>query len=402
MHIVQRKTAAFILSCVLVFTALGFTGCSQKEGNYPVTVGNITFDKKPEKIVVLSDNLADIVSCIGYDVNMVGKSDSVTQEELKVVPSVGSESTPDTARIISSEADVVFYEESLDENTKKALEDNGVKTVKIVSAETKDELSTVYKSLGTILGGANDGKTKGEDAYNYLISSMENTKSKYSSGSILNTVCYLYSENGKLKIAGKDTFADFLLGYTGAVNVAVDSQSNDVDESNLKISNPTYIFYSDSSVLDLLKKNKTLKNLSAVKGNRMKEISYEDMSRHGITALKNLETMVEFMYPKGNAAAETKPEKGLAQQYKIEIPDKGFKLEDNNDNVKAMQNRLFDLGYISDKENVTGYYGPTTEKAVALFQKNNKIEETGTADKATLEKMFTDDAATAEKAVDAE
>lgn len=404
MHISQRRITAFLIACVLIATSFAFSGCSQGSSDYPVTVGNITFEKEPENIVVLSDNMADIISCIGYDVKMVGKSDIVTQKELEVVPSVGSESTPDTARIISQETDVVFCDETLDDDTKKALEDNGVKVVKMVSAETKEELSTVYKSLGTILGGENTGKNKGLEAYNKLIDSMENTKSKYSSGSILNTVCYLYTEDGKLKIAGKDTFIDFLLGYTGAVNVAVEEMSADVEESNLKISNPTYIFYSDSTVLDLINQNPTLKNLNAVKQNKMKEISYVDMSRHGLTSLVNLETMVEFMYPSDdtvNAQAASASETSLTEQYKITIPDGGLKLDDDNNTVKAMQTRLKDLGYISDDENITGYYGQTTEAAVTAFQKNNGIEETGTADKATIEKMFTESAVKAKKAVDA-
>lgn len=415
MNSVTKKTAALALSGIIAVTAFGFSGCSRGNKDYPVTVGNITFEEQPENIVVLSDNLADIISCIGYDVNMVGKSDSVTQEDLKVVPSMGSETSPDAAQIAAQKADVVFYDENLDESTVKTLEDNGIKTVKMVSAETSEELSTLYQSLGTILGGAETGAAKGAEAYSNLVASMDNIKSKYSGGSILNTVCYLYSQDGQLKIAGKNTFADFLLGYTGAVNVAVDTDSGEVDVSNLKISNPTYIFYSDSTVTDMLKSDKTLKNLTALKENKVMEISYTDMSRHGMTALSNLDKMVSFMYDgasrsgeepavsnaDGSAVSATEAQ-SLAEQYKIQISDDGFKLEDNNDNVKAMQTRLYDLGYISDKENLTGYYGPTTEKAVKAFQKNSKLEETGTADKATLDIMFAQAAVKASTAVDAE
>ncbi len=399
----KRKIIAFILSCMLVLTALGVTGCGQENLDYPVTVGNITFEKEPENIVVLSDNIADIISCIGYDVKMVGKSDSVTQEELSVVPSVGSESTPDTAIIITNETDVVFCDENLDENTQKTLEDNGIKVIKMVSAETSDELKTVYRSLGTILGGENTGKAKGEDAYNNLINSMEDIKTKYSSGSILNTVCYIYTEENQLKIAGKDTFADLLLSYTGAVNVAVEDESKNVQEASLNISNPTYIFYSDKATLDKLKADKTLKNLSAVKSNKVMEIPLANMSRHGMTALKNLQSMVDFMYSsESTAATQSTEDKDLIKQYNITIPDEGFVLEDENDNVKAMQTRLKDLGYVSDPENITGFYGQTTESAVKAFQKQNGIEETGTADKATLEKMFSPEAVKTDSPVDIE
>ena len=67
-----------------------------------------------------------------------------------------------------------------------------------------------------------------------------------------------------------------------------------------------------------------------------------------------------------------------------------------------MQQRLMDLGYVSKKDNVNGYYGPTTEKAVKAFQKANELDETGKADKTTLETMFTEEAVKADKAVDKE
>ncbi len=405
MGVWQKKTAALILSCIIGFTAICVSGCSGDK-DYPVTVGNVKFDKEPENIVVLSDNMADIISCIGYDVKMVGKSDAVNQKEFNVVPSVGRETAPDADKIISSGAEVVICDENINNAASDILKENGIKVIKMVPAETEEELSTVYKSLGTILGGENTGKNKGLSAYNNLINDMEDIKSKCYNGTILNTVCYLYTENGKLKIAGKDTFADLLLGYTGAVNVAVDSKSADVDENNLKISNPTYIFYSDNTVLDLINASPVLQNLGAVKTGNMKEISYADMSRHGLTSLVNLQTMVDFMYKENdpqkaqNSVKSSVQSETLLEKYNASIPDGGLKPEDEDDNVKAMQNRLFDLGYISDPENVTGYYGETTEKAVSAFQKNNGIEETGTADKATMEKIFTDSAVKAQSPVD--
>ena len=130
------------------------------------------------------------------------------------------------------------------------------------------------------------------------------------------------------------------------------------------------------------------------------------MSRHGLTSLVNLQTMVDFMYKENDpqkaqdSVKSSVQSETLLEKYNASIPDGGLKPEDEDDNVKAMQNRLFDLGYISDPENVTGYYGETTEKAVSAFQKNNGIEETGTADKATMEKIFTDSAVKAQSPVD--
>lgn len=398
----QKKIIAVVLTLVLVCCIPAvFSGCGSENSDYPVTVGNVTFENEPENIVVLSDDLADIISYMGYDVKMVGKGSAVTQEDLKVVPEVGSDSTPDTAKIAEAQADVVFSDADLDPDVQTALEEQGVKVVKMVSAQTNQELSTVYKSLGTILGGKNTGAQKGEKAYNDLISAMNDVKSQYSANTILNTVCYLYAEDGRLKTMCSGTFGDLLLGYTGAVNVAVDASTDAVDEKQMRISNPTYIFYSDKTALDMIKSNDILKNLNAVKGGKMLEIPLSGMTRPGKSALQTLKTITEYMYPPEGATQAAVQTAGLAEQYKITIPEKGLAKEDENDSVKAMQSRLKDLGYISDPENVTGYYGETSEKAVSAFQKNSGIEETGKADKATLEKMFSQDAAKANSPVDA-
>ncbi len=412
MSIIHKKILSFSLVCVIIFSAFGFTGCSQGDENYPVTVGNVKFEKEPSNIVVLSNNLADIISNMGYDVRMVGKSNSVTMEKLNIVPSVGSEGTPDSAKIIDSGADVVYYDSDLNENTLKAIKDKGIKAIKMVYPESKEELLTVYKSLGKMLGGAKTGKAKGEESYNSLIKAFEDTKAKYSSGQILNTVCYLYTENGQLKISGKGTYIDLLLSYTGAVNVAVDTESSDNDLANLKISNPTFILYSDESVLTLLKSDPNFKKLSALKEKKVMQIPYDEISLQGVSAVKNLDTIMKFMYEgvtpqnentaNNNSSNQNATAVSVTDEYKITIPKNGFKLDDESKNVEAMQQRLFDLGYISNKDNVIGYYGPTTEKAVKAFQKNNDIKETGKADKATLEAMFMDNAVEADKPVDKE
>ena len=63
-----------------------------------------------------------------------------------------------------------------------------------------------------------------------------------------------------------------------------------------------------------------------------------------------------------------------------------IKLEDESIEVRRLQQALCDMGYLAS-ENVTGYYGENTEKAVKKFQSDNGIDPTGTAAKLTLEKI---------------
>ena len=59
--------------------------------------------------------------------------------------------------------------------------------------------------------------------------------------------------------------------------------------------------------------------------------------------------------------------------------------------VHHLQRRLAELGYndaVGDKD---GYYGELTHKAVAEFQKDNRIEATGLMNEKTMKAIFNDD-----------
>ena len=438
----MKKLIAGILCAVLVLcTALSLSGCGDK--NYPVKIANLTIDKEPKSIVVLDPNSADIISYMGYDVKIVGRSREVDQKYLDVAPVMGSAVSPSVQDIIDSGATVVFANEGLNDDFEQSLEKEGIAVIKMSVAETPKQLETNYHTIGKILGGNDDGDAKAASSYDKLISAMEQRKSEASAknATALDTVCYLYYEQGGLRLMTSGTYGDMLLGYTGSVNVAVNIDENKVDVNTLKVANPKYIFYSDDSTLKAVQADPVLSKLAAVTGGKTMQITKDEMSRQGLTALETLEKMIGFIHPelaKAQKASEptqqteTKPAEAqaatqaaaeaatqaaaqtaatqaatqpaaatsVADKYKIDLKDLSLKEEDDNDDVKAMQQRLFDLGYVSDKENITGYFGEISKKAVSAFQKASGIKETGEADNATLVKLFASDAKKSETAVD--
>ena len=413
----MKKIMSFLLAAVICCAAaISLAGCG--DGNYPVSVANITIDKEPQSIVVLDPSAADIISYMSYDRKIVGRSDKVDQSYLEVAPSFGSAAAPDVNGIIGSGAEVVFAGDTLDETSKKALEDEGIIVIKMSLANTPNELKTNYTTISRILGGAIDGEEKGIYSYSKLIDSMEDMKFEADAANTtaaLDTSCYLYSENEVLKQASGGTYGDMLLGYTGTVNIAVNIEDDTVDANTLKVANPNYIFYDDDATLEAIKANPTLSKLSAVQSGKVLKITNSEMTRQGLTALETLQKMITFIHPELDKKAtedeaaqtmatqpqqetqpatevEAKPASAVADKYKIDLKDLSLKYEDENDDVKAMQQRLYDLGYVDDKENITGYYGDISKKAVKDFQKNNNLKETGKADNKTLTAMFMDDA----------
>lgn len=420
----KNKFISFMLVFVMVLAAaMPLAGCGNKD--FPVEVANIVVKEKPENIVVLDAPTADIVSYMGY-LDIVGKSDNVDQKWLSVVPSVGTAQNPDVQKIIDSKADLVFASEGLSDTAKKALEEADIQVITMSHPQTPSQLETSYLTIGKILWGKETGQSTGTKSYADLLNSFDMIKKEADGAKttdVPETVCYLYYENGKLKMMSSGTYGDMLLSYTNAVNAAVNIDDNLVDVNTLKIANPNYIFYADEETLTQIKANAALRTLNAVKNNKTLMVSSEEMERQGQTAVDTLQKMVYFIYPQlkpadkaatpdqaattsttqptvsatdasEGATTSTSPttaqnDGSVAAQYKINItPNLSLKLEDENNNVKAMQQRLFDLGYVTDKENITGYYGEISQQAVKDFQKNNQLTQTGNADNATLKAMF--------------
>lgn len=416
----KTKIISIALAVVTMLSAVALlSGCS--DGEYPVEVANLTIESQPKNIVVLDAPTADILIATGYDRYIVGRSDEVDQKSIAVAPSMGSSKKPDADKIIEAGADLVFAGPTIDESVKNELSDKGIQVIKMSHGDTPKQVETNYVTISKICGGTKTGAKQGENTYNDLLDKMNNYKQQVNNrnSGILDTVCYLYTEDDQLRIMSNGTYGDMLLGYTGAVNVAVNITDNTVDVSTLRVANPNFVFYADDATLQKIKSDATLASLGAVKDGKILEVSLEEMSRPGDTSLEALEKMVYFMYPdlkpKSAAAETTKPakdssasnttattattatqaattangSKSVADKYKLTITsDLSLKQEDENDTVKAMQLRLYNIGYITDKDNVTGYYGEVTSEAVKNFQKQNGLKETGTADNATLVLLF--------------
>lgn len=409
----KKIISIFLVGVLAVSSAVMFSGCG--DGDYPVQVANLEIKEQPTKVVVLDPNAADIISYIGYDVNMIGRSDEVNQEWLSIVPSFGSAAEPDINAIVEGNTDVVFVSSNMSAENKALIEEKGINVITLSEATTQTQLKTNYITLGKILGGEKSGTIKAEKAYEELIAEMESLKTEAESAresDIPYEVCYLYSEDGQLKMMTSGTYGDMLLGYTGSVNVAVNVTDNSVEFDTLKVANPDYVFYDSEETLNFIKADSTLKSLTAIKNKNTFMVTSEEMSRQGNTAIETLEKMIGFMYPSlakqdgssstpDSAAEPANTEaKSVAEDYEIDLKDLKLEYEQEDDNVLAMQKRLFDLGYIDDDENVTGYYGDVTKAAVKAFQKNSEIEETGTADNATLVTMFNEDAVSIKEADD--
>ncbi len=304
-----KRTLSLLLCIVLIFTmVVSLCACKDEENSeYPVTIGDFTIEKEPLSIVVLSDCLCDIISYMGYDLKMVGRNLEADQDFISIVPIVGTAQECNIDSIISYEADLVIAEDSISEESKNALAQNNIPLLVLNRANSYEELKSLYVNLGTVLGGNTTGKAQGESSYDELMKTISDFEDAVP-GNIVKTACYLYiDEHGTLCTLTKGTVEYELFSHCAAINVFSAQEEPQVDLEQLKISTPSYIFYDDPAVLDILNENDELSNMGALKDNHTMQIKKRDFYRQGKTYEETIYQMIEFMFIKGVATNDEAP-----------------------------------------------------------------------------------------------
>ena len=67
-----------------------------------------------------------------------------------------------------------------------------------------------------------------------------------------------------------------------------------------------------------------------------------------------------------------------------------MQLGDSGDDVENVQQRLYELGYVTTKSNITGTFGELTQSAVEEFQSKNSLKSDGKVGNNTLESLFSE------------
>lgn len=280
----KRVLSIALALCMLLSCAVFFTGCSVTgSSEYPVTVRDTVIEKEPQNIVVLNDVLADVVSYIGYDIKMVGRSTECDQDFLYVVPTVGTAAAPDIPAITSAGTDLVIADSTLGADVKSNLEAEGITVLLLDVPNNEEELKQLYIDLGTALGGSTTGSAKGEDGYNDLLDMLGTMNTAISN--VVQTVAYLYmNENGELCTFVKGDLDYKFFNYNGNSNVFLNQAEPQVNVSELRIGSPNYIFYDSEDVLTYLAADEELNHLNALESNRTMQIPKAAFRRYGTSA----------------------------------------------------------------------------------------------------------------------
>ncbi len=292
----KRIVSLLLTLCLLLSCAAIFAGCKpdQSSKDFPVTFGDVVIEQEPKAVVVLSDKLADIISYIGYDVKLVGRSEECTQEFLQIVPSVGKAAAPDTAAIGAAGADLVVADNTLPEDVKQNLTAAGIKVVTMAPAENELQLGELYSNIGTVLGGNETGKAKGEKGYATLFETLDTLNT--ATPKVVITSAYLYlDQNGQLCTFVKDSLEQKFYGYNGASNVLADQTEPVANLEALRIESPSFIFCDSIDALNILQNIPELRNIKALTEGHTLVIPKINFERHGTSVEQAVFDMLSYI-----------------------------------------------------------------------------------------------------------
>lgn len=293
-----KKIISLTLCVVLIACSmLCLCSCKNKKSDeFPVTVGGVTLESEPNNVIVLSPELIDIISCIRYDMKIIGRSVECDQEFLSVIPTVGSETAPDTSAIIASDADLIIISKPLPAQAENSLKNAGIPIATFKVATNFDELKKLYTDLGTLLGGKTAGMQQGIKYYDELFASFSRFQESVPKD-VIATACYLYlDENNNLCTFTNGSIEHKMFSYCGALNSLENQQTPQVDLQELRMSTPLYIFVDNESVIDYLKSEDTLKNMYAIMYDKLFVIRKIDFNRHGDTFQTIIYDMMTYMF----------------------------------------------------------------------------------------------------------
>jgi iron complex transport system substrate-binding protein len=413
-----KKWVAVVLSVLstmtLLFACTKQNDISSGVGNkdFPVTIGEVTIHSEPTGAAVLSPNVADVILALGYEITLKAKSADCTQSDLEALPNVTAD---DAGKIKEAGANVVFTDTKLTEKQQKAMQDNGITVLTLSPATSRADLARLYSEVGAALKGAVTGYEKGQTIASGIWETIDDITREIPKSKTAVTGVYLYDAMGHA--ATGDTIAGSLVSAAGMQNVAESAENNEFSIDELLLANPQYIFCA-KGVKEALLASEQLKQLDAVKSNRVYEMDPSMMKLQGEQIINAVSFMAGTVYPQLNqSTSSVAPSSSTASSSSAASSaatssaaasssgsassaassssagmnlNQTLKIGMQNDDVLTMQNRLLELGYMFVKP--SGLFAEGTQQAVKDFQYLNGLPATGIADPVTLQKMFSDSA----------
>ncbi len=385
---------SFIMMLCLVLGCSSFAGCSQMDnivsnvtasGVFPVEVNGVTISARPQKAVVLSPSLADVVLALGCETQLTGISEECTQPNLKELTKVSAD---DAQSIQGLQPDLVLLDS--DSNAvQSALESAGITVLSVEPATDRSDFERLYAQVASAFWGGEAGYDAGIDAAQDIFITLDNINRIVPKDTVT-TACYLYDLDGSA-VTG-DMFGSTIMSYAGVTNVFESVEGGSYEFETLKLANPNVIFCAPG-LKEEIKRDSRFNNFQAVRQDKIFELDASLMEWQGRTIIDAAYEISANSFPElleSSSTLVSDPARQIEEEVSSALEQqtnyKTLQEGDQGDEVEEIQKRLAELGYLKDA--FDGHFGATTADCVSRFQSANSLEATGVADPATQAALF--------------
>ncbi|MBQ0140993.1 MAG: ABC transporter substrate-binding protein [Kurthia sp.] len=274
------------------------------EQKYPLKIKDangemVEIKQQPEKVVSLIPSNTEILYALGVDDKVVGVSDNDNYpKEVSEKEKIGGIEF-NLEKIISLKPDLVLSHGSVSESAAAGLQqlkDVGITVVTIPEAENFEETYDVIAQVGVIMN-------KSEQAKN-IITEMKNKvteiQDKVANIEEQRSAYVEISDEPEIYTAGKGTFIQEMFDMLNIKNSATNTGWYQTSSETIIKENPDVILVMYDYVPDIVEKVKKrtgFQTISAVKNNRVVQISEDEISRTGPRLTKGLENLAKAVYP---------------------------------------------------------------------------------------------------------
>lgn len=291
------------LCCLLAAGILlaASSGCVSKKGveseasaGYPTSVGGVTLDSSPRRVVVLSPSLAEITADMGYGAYLAGRSDECDAPSfIASLPSVGSLTDPDADKLASGSPDLVLMQAEPSDTLKALLEEKHIPCAVIPPANTFDDVQKVYDDIGTLFSGGESGPVKGAAQFTALKESLDAVSEK-TAAAASQPLGAVYVADSFGHTATGDTVIHRLITCTGAFNPAGASTGWIIPDDALP---KVDVIFCPVGMEDAVRKLTRFSNTPAVKNGRVYGLRAGSVERQGQGMADAVEQMARLLYP---------------------------------------------------------------------------------------------------------
>ena len=354
-------------------------------GEFPVEINGVTISSRPQRVVVLSPSLADVVLALDCETQLAGASEACTQSGLEELTKV---SAGDAEAVKGLQPDLVLLDPS-SSAVQGSLEEAGVTVLSVDPATDREDYERLYSQVSSAFKGGGSGSEEGIATAQDIFITLDNINRIVPSETVT-TGCYLYDLDGSA-VTG-DMFASTIMSYAGVTNVLASESGGTYSFDSLRISNPNVIFCAPG-LKERIESDSRFEDFQAVRNGKVVELDTSLMEWQGRTVIEAAYEISAAAFPElleeNSTEVEDPTEKiesevssALETQAQYETLEEGAQ----GDQVLALQQRLEELGYLT--EEYDGHYGAATANCVSNFQVANGLEPTGIADPATQAALF--------------